>query len=295
MMLMRGTLRPGFQALILKGSCRECAFTACHQKIFGMFIYLSLTLTSLTRSVPSFFDVGGVMQDPKALSLVTDIFAERAAACVPPPTHVCGLDARGFVFGPLVAQKLGLPFFMMRKKGKLPGPVMEAAYETEYSSEVLTIPCSAVGPGDNVLIYDDLIATGGTTIAAAQLILHSGASVAEVHVVTAIAFFKGWQKFRSSLPELADVPIFAIVEATNALSMPEGSTDSFVVTAGSAEHKAIVAAKGKAMPGTVLAKRKRCLAPKWRRRTPTNPWGLDSTLNTQSRKVENCVAIDACA
>merc|ERR1719183_155237 len=106
---------------------------------------------------------------------------------------------------------------------------MECAYKTEYSSDVLTIPCSAVSPGDRVVIFDDLIATGGTTIASANLIVQSGGVVAEVAVITAIAFFKGWQKFRTSLPELKDVPIFALVDANNCLSMPAGSTASCTV------------------------------------------------------------------
>ena len=63
---------------------------------------------------------------------------------------------------------------MMRKKGKLAGPVIECAYQTEYSKEVLTIPCTAVKKGDRVVIFDDLMATGGTTIAAANLIVQSG-------------------------------------------------------------------------------------------------------------------------
>ena len=129
----------------------------------------------------------------------------------PPIDKVCGLDARGFIFGPLVAQELQLPFFMMRKKGKLPGPTIEQPYETEYSKETLTIPCNALKKGERVLIVDDLIATGGTTIASANLIVQSGGVVAEVAVITCIEFFKGWQKFRNSLPELKDVPIFAIV------------------------------------------------------------------------------------
>merc|ERR1719456_2035501 len=116
---------------------------------------------------------------------------------------------------------------------------MEVAYKTEYSDEVLTIPCAAVKPGDRIVIFDDLIATGGTTIASANLIIQCGGVVAEVAVITAIAFFKGWQKFRNSLPELADVPIFAIVEANNTLSMPEGSTASFTVKSQSADHKAM--------------------------------------------------------
>ena len=163
-------------------------------------------------------------------------------------TSVCGLDARGFIFGPPVALRLGVPFFMMRKAGKLPGPTMEVPYKTEYSDETMSIPCSAVRPGDRVVIFDDLIATGGTTIAAANLIVESGAVVAEVAVITAIAFFKGWQKFRASLPQLANVGIFAIVEATNCLTMPEGSMGTYKVAAGSAEQAKLVAAMKGARP-----------------------------------------------
>jgi len=206
------------------------------------------------KDVPSFFDVGGICADPKALKLATDIFVERYYAMSPKPTSICGLDARGFIFGPLVAQRLRIPFFMMRKAGKLPGPVMECAYKTEYSDEILVIPCASVKPGDRVVIFDDLIATGGTTIAAANLIIQCGGVVAEVAVITAIAFFKGWQKFISSLPQLKDVPIFAIVEATNALCMPEGSTESFKVASGSDELKAIQEAMKDAKLGDVLVK-----------------------------------------
>lgn len=217
--------------------------------------YIASCLPSFDfKGVPAFIDVGGICADPKALKLCTDIFEERYRAMDPPATSICGLDARGFVFGPLVAQRLQIPFFMMRKKGKLPGPVMECAYQTEYSDEVLTIPCWAVKPGDRVVIFDDLIATGGTTIAAANLILQCGGVVAEVAVVTAIAFFKGWQKFRDSLPELKEVPIFAIVEATTTLAMPEGSTESYAVASGSPEHLAIQEAMKGAAPGEVLVK-----------------------------------------
>lgn len=206
------------------------------------------------KGVPSFFDIGGIAADPHALELCTNIFEERYRGMSPPITSICGLDARGFIFGPLVAQRLKVPFFMMRKQGKLPGPVMECAYETEYSKEVLTIPCAAVRPGDRVVIFDDLIATGGTTIAAANLIVESGGVVADVAVITAIACFKGWRKFRSSLPQLKDVSIFAIVEATNCLAMPAGSTDSFCVASGSASHLAMQTAMKTATKGQVLCK-----------------------------------------
>lgn len=206
------------------------------------------------KKVPSFFDVGGLCADPHALKLVTDIFQERYQSMRPPPTSICGLDARGFIFGPLVAQRLQIPFFMMRKQGKLPGPVMECSYKTEYSDDVLTIPCGAVRPGDRVVIFDDLIATGGTTIASADLIIQCGGEVAEVAVICAIAVFRGWEKFRNSLPQLKSVPIFAIVEASNCLEMPPGSTESFTVTSGSAEHKAIQEAMKTARPGDVICR-----------------------------------------
>eukprot|EP00041_Stephanoeca_diplocostata_P026284 m.705261 g.705261 ORF g.705261 m.705261 type:complete len:272 (+) comp22926_c0_seq9:67-882(+) len=206
------------------------------------------------KGIPMFFDVGGLVGDIEAFQLAIDIFVERYKAMEPPVTSVCGLDARGFLFGPPVALALKVPFFMMRKQGKLPGPTMEVPYKTEYSDEVLTIPCTAVKPGDRVVIFDDLIATGGTTIAAANLIVEAGGVVAEVAVITAIAFFKGWKKFRSSLPQLKDVSIFSIVEATNCLVMPEGSTGTYNVSSGSKEHKKITEAMKQAKLGDVLTK-----------------------------------------
>lgn len=206
------------------------------------------------KNIPSFFDVGGLTGNPKAFRLATDIFVERYRTMDPPPTSICGLDARGFIFGPPVALELGIPFFMMRKQGKLPGPTMEVAYKTEYSDEVLTIPCSAVKPGDRIIIFDDLIATGGTTIAAANLIVQCKGVVAEVAVITAIGFFKGWQTFRSSLPELKDVPVFAIVECTNCLTMPEGSTKTYNVASGSEDHLKIIETMKSSNPGDVLCK-----------------------------------------
>lgn len=220
------------------------------------------------KGVPSFFDVGGICADPQALKLCTDIFEERYRAMDPPPTSICGLDARGFIFGPLVAQRLQIPFFMMRKKGKLPGPVIEVAYKTEYSDEILTIPCNAVRPGDRVVIFDDLIATGGTTIASANLIVQCGGVVAEVAVITCIAFFRGWEKFRASLPQLADVPIFSIVECTNCLAMPEGSTPSYAVPSPGPEIAAMQTAMQSASLGHVL-----CREPGDEIRYTTRPMG----------------------
>jgi len=207
------------------------------------------------KNVPAFFDVGGLTQNPKALRYTIDMFEDRARALKPAPTCIVGLDARGFIFGPLVAQRLNIPFLMMRKKGKLPGPTIAEGYETEYSKDVLTISCNYLTPSDNVLIYDDLIATGGTTIAAAKLILASGARVSEVHVVTAIAFFEGWKKFRAADERLKDVGIFAIADANYTLAMPKGSTDTYTLEVDSMEHRCVVeATKRKSKPGDVLCR-----------------------------------------
>jgi len=218
-------------------------------------VFIASTLPSFEfKGVPAFFDVGGICMNPLALEKTIDIFEERYRGFNPPPDKICGLDARGFLFGPLVAQRLKIPFFMMRKEGKLPGPTMAVPYETEYSKEVLTVPVNSIVPGERVVIFDDLIATGGTTIAAANLIVECGGVVCDVSVVTAIAFFKGWEKFRNSLPQLADVPIFAIVECTKVPGMPEGSTETMTIKANSAEHRAIQAAMANAKPGDVICK-----------------------------------------
>lgn len=92
-------------------------------------------------------------------------------------TSVVGIEARGFIFGTAVAYKLGLGFVPLRKPGKLPGEVISMAYQLEYGEDQLQLHTNALSPGDNVLLIDDLIATGGTAEAASKLIQQTGATI----------------------------------------------------------------------------------------------------------------------
>jgi adenine phosphoribosyltransferase len=92
-------------------------------------------------------------------------------------THVAGMEARGFIFGGAVAARLGLGFIPLRKPGKLPARTLSVDYELEYGTDQLHMHADACSEGDKVLIIDDLIATGGTAVAAVALIRSAGATV----------------------------------------------------------------------------------------------------------------------
>jgi adenine phosphoribosyltransferase len=104
---------------------------------------------------------------------------------------VAALDARGFIFGGMLAFKLGLPLVMLRKKGKLPGATIEVAYGLEYGTAVLEVQADTFDPGARVLLVDDLLATGGTAAAGCALIEKSGAIVAGCAFVIELAELGG--------------------------------------------------------------------------------------------------------
>ncbi len=87
---------------------------------------------------------------------------------------VAGLEARGFIFGPLIARHLGVGFIQMRKPGKLPGETLSISYSKEYGTDTLEVQKSAIGAGKRILVVDDILATGGTLVAACQLIRLAG-------------------------------------------------------------------------------------------------------------------------
>jgi adenine phosphoribosyltransferase len=119
---------------------------------------------------------------------------------------VVALDARGFLFGVPVAQDLGVPFVMCRKAGKLPGPCSAVTYDLEYGTATCELQKGAIQPGQRVLLVDDLLATGGTALAAVQLIQEQGGIVTEAVFVTELDFLFG----RKRLIE-AGVPIRSLV------------------------------------------------------------------------------------
>jgi adenine phosphoribosyltransferase len=144
-------------------------------------------IASLTREVSDFpragvefKDLTPVFADPRGLAAVTDALAAVASGA----DLVAGIDARGFVVGGAVATRLGIGLLAIRKGGKLPPPVLRQSYDLEYGSAALEIPADGITVADrNVVIVDDVLATGGTVAAAHRLLEHAGARVTLVAVV----------------------------------------------------------------------------------------------------------------
>lgn len=132
------------------------------------------------RTVPDFpipgiqfRDITPVLADPALMKRIAESFAESVAETK--PTAVAGPEARGFIFGPLVAAQLGCPFIPIRKPGKLPSDTVSVAYELEYGTNTLEMHKDALVDEDRVIIVDDLLATGGTVQATISLIEGTGA------------------------------------------------------------------------------------------------------------------------
>ncbi|MCL6408692.1 adenine phosphoribosyltransferase, partial [Dickeya dadantii] len=122
-----------------------------------------------------FRDVTSLLEDPVAYAASIDMLANRYRNTG--VTKVVGTEARGFLFGAPVALALGVGFVPVRKPGKLPRPTISESYELEYGSDTLEIHADAISAGDNVLVIDDLLATGGTLEATVKLIRRLGGTV----------------------------------------------------------------------------------------------------------------------
>lgn len=104
---------------------------------------------------------------------------------------VAGIESRGFLLGPSIAMSLGVPFVMIRKKGKLPYHTVSHKYDLEYGTAEIEMHKDAVSPGQNVLIHDDLLATGGSASAAAELVLKEGGKIAGFNFLIELGFLDG--------------------------------------------------------------------------------------------------------
>jgi adenine phosphoribosyltransferase len=155
----------------------------------------------------NFRDVTTLFRDPEAFRAIVDAFAEDCAARA--IDHVAAVDARGFIIGGALAYRLGLPFVLVRKKGKLPFRTVAEDYALEYGTATVEMHADDCGPGDHVLIVDDLIATGGTLLAAAKLIRAVGAEVAGVAAVIDLPELGGSQRLRMDGLEVRTLCSFA--------------------------------------------------------------------------------------
>ena len=139
-----------------------------------------------------FKDITPLVKDPAALRLaVHQLIQPFLGRNI---TVVAGMEARGFIFGSLVAWELGLPFVPLRKPGKLPYDVQSVSYDLEYGSATLEAHIDAVDANDRVLLIDDLLATGGTAKASCELIEQLGAKVEACAFVVELDFLEGREK-----------------------------------------------------------------------------------------------------
>ncbi|PQE03312.1 adenine phosphoribosyltransferase protein [Rutstroemia sp. NJR-2017a BBW] len=118
------------------------------------------------------------------------------------PDVVVGLDARGFLFGPSLALRLGAGFAPVRKKGKLPGPTEEASFDKEYGQDYFQIQKDAIKPGQTVLVVDDIIATGGSAQAAGKLVEQLGGNLMGYLFILELDFLKGREKLNAPVATL---------------------------------------------------------------------------------------------
>lgn len=143
----------------------------------------------------TFRDITPLVRDPALLRLAVHqllhpFWGERLTAVV-------GMEARGFIFGSLVAWELGVGFVPLRKPGKLPYDVQSISYDLEYGTSTLEMHVDAVGPHDRVLVVDDVIATGGTAHASCELVERMGATIAGIAFVAEIKALGGRDKLKN--------------------------------------------------------------------------------------------------
>lgn len=166
-------------------------------------------LKAAVRDVPDFpikgilfKDITPILADSRLFRIAVDSFADRHKD--KKIDAVVGIDARGFIFAGAVAYKLGVGFVPVRKKGKLPYKTVVTSYTLEYGSETSEMHIDALKKGDNVIIVDDLLATGGTAMAAATLVKQLGANIAEIDFLIELSFLKGRER-------LKEHPLFAAI------------------------------------------------------------------------------------
>ena len=150
-----------------------------------------------------FRDITPVLQDPRSFRLLIDLLVYRYMNRR--LDLVAGVDARGFIVGSVLAYELNLGFVPVRKKGKLPYMTLAEEYQLEYGSAAVEMHADAVRPGQRVLLIDDLIATGGTMVAAMKLLQRLGANVIEAATIIDLPYLGGADAVRKT-----GTPLFSV-------------------------------------------------------------------------------------
>ncbi|TXF75825.1 adenine phosphoribosyltransferase [Chryseobacterium sp.] len=146
-----------------------------------------------------FKDITPIFLDPK---LYEEVIADLADFSRGKVDAVCGIESRGYLFGIAVAVALEVPFILIRKKGKLPPPFISEKYDLEYGTAEIEMREGQLKPGQRVLVHDDLLATGGTTEAAAKLVEKQGAKVTQFSFLIALKDLSGEKKLSKFQAEI---------------------------------------------------------------------------------------------
>ncbi|MBU0894680.1 MAG: S-methyl-5'-thioadenosine phosphorylase [Nanoarchaeota archaeon] len=160
------------------------------------------TIPNFPKQGIMFRDITTLFKNPEALQKTINIFYNRYKN--KKIDIVTGIESRGFIIGGILAEKLGCGFVPIRKKGKLPAETLSQSYDLEYGTDTIEIHRDAISPGKNILLIDDLIATGGTAQASAQLIEQLGGRIQEIAFIIDLPDLKGKQK-------LTRWPVYTII------------------------------------------------------------------------------------
>ena len=153
-------------------------------------------ITSAIRDIPDFpepgivfKDISTLLNDKEAFKVLMDHLCDRYKTY--DLDFIAGIDARGFIFGAAVAYRLGVGFIPIRKPGKLPHETMGQTYDLEYGQDTVEVHKDAVKQGDQVLVIDDVLATGGTVEAVCELLTKMGADIAGIGFLMELTFLNG--------------------------------------------------------------------------------------------------------
>ena len=171
-----------------------------------------MNLKTLIRDIPDFpqpgilfRDITTLLKDRQGLRYVLDSLKHKCQQLETEPEYIIGIESRGFIFAPTLAYHLNAGFVPVRKKGKLPANVHHIEYDLEYGTDILEIHQDALPAGSKVMIVDDLIATGGTAKATADLVAKIGCELVACGFIVELKSLQG----RNKLP---DVPMLTLVE-----------------------------------------------------------------------------------
>ncbi|MBI5884632.1 adenine phosphoribosyltransferase [archaeon] len=158
-------------------------------------------LRQFIRSVPDypkkgimFRDITTLLKEPNALNQAIGLMEKEIKARNLKVDKIAGIESRGFIFGSILASRLGKGFVPLRKKGKLPAKTISHEYTLEYGKDCIELHEDAIGRGEKVLVVDDLLATGGTAEAAVRLVEKAGGKVAGLAFLVELSFLNGRKK-----------------------------------------------------------------------------------------------------